>query len=88
MLVDTADPPRIREEAAVSAWVPYDQTRGVVDSIGAGDTFIAGMLFKLTNHADDSLQDKLSFAVQVAGTKVYRDGFAGLGAEMMSRSLR
>ncbi|KAK4153137.1 Ketohexokinase [Chaetomidium leptoderma] len=49
----------------------------VVDTIGAGDTFIAGMLYGL--HADAwSREAKLAFAVGLATKKVRREGFAGL----------
>jgi ketohexokinase len=46
-------------------------------TIGAGDTFIAGMLYGL--HADAwSREAKLEFAVGLATKKVQREGFAGL----------
>ncbi|KAK3905305.1 Ketohexokinase [Staphylotrichum tortipilum] len=49
----------------------------VVDTIGAGDTFVAGMLYAL--HADAwSWGEKLAFAVGLATRKVQREGFAGL----------
>ena len=49
-------------------------------TVGAGDTFIAGMLFGLTCHADDwPLDRKLEFANELAGRKVVQEGFAGLG---------
>ncbi|KAK3937660.1 Ketohexokinase [Diplogelasinospora grovesii] len=51
----------------------------VVDTIGAGDTFIAGMLYGLICHIEDWTREaKLSFAVGLATRKVQRDGFAGL----------
>ncbi|KAK0638688.1 Ribokinase-like protein [Cercophora newfieldiana] len=52
----------------------------VVDTIGAGDTFIAGMLYSLICHTPQAA--KLRFAVELATAKVQREGFAGL-----SRSL-
>ncbi|AEO56213.1 hypothetical protein MYCTH_2116851 [Thermothelomyces thermophilus ATCC 42464] len=49
----------------------------VIDTIGAGDTFIAAMLYGL--HADAwSRETKLSFGVDLATKKVQREGFAGL----------
>jgi ketohexokinase len=66
-------------------WHPPDPEAKVVDTVGAGDTFIAGMLFGLTNHADTTLEHKLRYAVQIASRKVYQDGFDGLG-EAMSQS--
>lgn len=49
-------------------------------SLGAGDTFIAGVLFGLICHPDDwSAEAKLAFGVELATRKVQRDGFAGLG---------
>jgi len=46
-------------------------------TIGAGDTFIAAMLYGL--HADAwSREASLEFAVTLATKKVQREGFAGL----------
>jgi len=46
-------------------------------TIGAGDTFIAAMLYAL--QADDwNGEAKLEFAVALASKKVQREGFAGL----------
>ncbi|KAI1342262.1 Ribokinase-like protein [Xylariaceae sp. FL0016] len=48
----------------------------VVDTLGAGDTFIAGMLFALLCHDQDwSIDTKLTFAVQLATCKVQQEGF-------------
>ncbi|KAH7166144.1 Ribokinase-like protein [Dactylonectria macrodidyma] len=56
----------------------------VVDAVGAGDTFVAGMLYGLVCHTDEwSVGQKLSFAVRLATLKVQREGFAGLGADML-----
>ncbi|KAG4218889.1 hypothetical protein PC116_g32631, partial [Phytophthora cactorum] len=50
-------------------------------TVGAGDTFIAGMLFGLLCHDDDwDTEKKVQFAVQLATCKVQRDGFDGLGS--------
>ena len=52
-------------------------------TIGAGDTFIAGMLYGLTCHSHDwTLAQKLSFANELAGRKVGQEGFSGLGTLM------
>jgi ketohexokinase len=51
--------------------------------VGAGDTFIAGMLYGLLDHATDwPLSRKLRFATEIAGRKVLQEGFAGLGVVM------
>ncbi|KAI5461172.1 Ribokinase-like protein [Mariannaea sp. PMI_226] len=56
----------------------------VVDAVGAGDTFIAGMLYGLVCHANDwSIGQKVKFAVRLATLKVQREGFASLGADIM-----
>lgn len=47
-------------------------------TVGAGDTFIAGMLFGLTCRADWSLGRKLEFANELAGRKVAQEGLRGL----------
>ncbi|TLS28413.1 hypothetical protein PpBr36_01577 [Pyricularia pennisetigena] len=53
----------------------------VVDTVGAGDTFIAGILFGFACHPDDwDLPRKLRFAVRLATQKVQMDGFGGLTA--------
>lgn len=66
----------------------------IVDSIGAGDTFIAGVLFGFVCRTDTgevvtrswSLKQTLSFANGLAGRKILQDGFRGLGES--SRDLR
>lgn len=74
--------------ADVGVWKPSEgSNKGdlvvvVVDTIGAGDTFIAGMLFAVNNHDEWSLQCKLEFANQLAGRKVLQEGFANLGRTM------
>lgn len=52
----------------------------VYSPVGAGDTFIAGMLYSLIYRKDDwDLSRKLKFANRVAGMKVGQEGFSGLG---------
>jgi ketohexokinase len=46
-------------------------------TIGAGDTFIAGMLYGLHIEAL-SREARLEFAVGLATKKIQREGFAGL----------
>ncbi|CAN9179149.1 unnamed protein product [Alternaria alternata] len=69
--------------AHVKAWqAEGDGQAKVVDTIGAGDTFIAGMLFAINEHGEWSLQRKLEFANELAGRKVLQEGFSGLGKKM------
>ncbi|KAF4509640.1 hypothetical protein G6O67_003788 [Ophiocordyceps sinensis] len=57
----------------------------VVDSVGAGDTFIAGMLYGLVCREKTwPLDQSVRFAVNLATLKVQREGFEGLGADMMA----
>ncbi|KAJ2906636.1 uncharacterized protein MKZ38_000891 [Zalerion maritima] len=52
-------------------------------SIGAGDTFIAGVLYSAMWHgADWDAKGIVSFAVELASRKVQQEGFGGLGAEV------
>ncbi|KAL2009854.1 hypothetical protein VTN00DRAFT_5661 [Thermoascus crustaceus] len=65
----------------------------VVDTIGAGDTFVAGMLYAITCHGTvDSAQEEawpvdraVSFATELAGRKVAQEGFGGLGEKMSEK---
>jgi len=58
----------------------------VVDSIGAGDTFTAGMLYMLVCRPEAHSKEKLQFANELAGRKVVQEGFDGLGEMMASRA--
>ncbi|KAI3341354.1 putative PfkB family kinase [Ustulina deusta] len=58
----------------------------VIDTIGAGDTFIAGILYTfLGGHKTWSLAQKLAFANRLAGFKVVQEGFSGLSGRMQLR---
>lgn len=47
--------------------------------IGAGDTFIAGILYALNcKDKDWSLAQCVEFGIKVAGMKVFQEGFSGL----------
>jgi sugar/nucleoside kinase (ribokinase family) len=55
-------------------------------SVGAGDTFIAGMLFGLMEEArlenSVDLLSTLKFANRLASLKAGREGFSDLGADV------
>ncbi|RYP73210.1 hypothetical protein DL769_004269 [Monosporascus sp. CRB-8-3] len=60
------------------ATVPGQAIR-VVDTVGAGDTFIAGVLFGLLCHPQDwDMETKVRFAVQLATSKVQQEGLRDL----------
>jgi ketohexokinase len=61
-----------------------DQSPNIYNStIGAGDTFIAGILFGLLCHYNEwEWARKLRFANELAGRKVVQEGFQGLGQVM------
>ena len=54
----------------------------VLDAVGAGDTFIAGVLYGLYFHGTDEVEqrlpDMLGRADKLATLKVSREGFSGL----------
>jgi ketohexokinase len=82
--VKLSDAPEKHEWAlCTDTWHPPGEPEAkVIDTVGAGDTFVAGMLFSLTNHSNTTLEHKLRYAVQIASRKVYQDGFEGLGEAM------
>ncbi|KAM4056102.1 pfkB family carbohydrate kinase domain-containing protein [Hirsutella rhossiliensis] len=54
-------------------------------TVGAGDTFIAGMLYGLVCREKTwHLSQSVRFAVDLATLKVQREGFQGLGADMVA----
>lgn len=54
--------------------------------MGAGDTFVAGMLYGLLAHGTDwDERRKVRFAVGLATLKVQREGFDGLGHDAITR---
>jgi ketohexokinase len=56
----------------------------IASTIGAGDTFIAGMLYAWLCQEDWDLTKKIHFANRVAGMKVGQDGFSGLDKALAS----
>jgi ketohexokinase len=83
------DPSEVWIRASCFAWKPdSDDGLPVIDAVGAGDTFIAGMLFSLTNNATATLRTHLEFATKIASKKVYQEGFQGLGEAMLLENPR
>ncbi|KAF9698930.1 hypothetical protein EKO04_002743 [Ascochyta lentis] len=69
---------------SVQGWKPPTDhhTPQPVDSVGAGDTFIAGMLYAMVEQKRWGVAERLAFANELAGRKVHRQGFEGLGEEI------
>ncbi|KAF2438866.1 ketohexokinase [Karstenula rhodostoma CBS 690.94] len=70
------------EWASTTAWKPATGPLDVIETIGAGDTFIAGFLYALNREGEWTLQQKLEFANELAGRKVSQVGFGGLSEQM------
>jgi ketohexokinase len=60
----------------------------VVDPVGAGDSFIAGVLFALALQRGNSVSKALRMGITVAEAKVQREGFQGLGETEQSHTTR
>ncbi|KAL2288740.1 hypothetical protein FJTKL_03414 [Diaporthe vaccinii] len=55
----------------------------IVDAIGAGDTFVAGVLYGLLCRRGEWTDQRIiRFAVDLATTKIQQDGFGGLASKM------
>jgi ketohexokinase len=77
--------PQICEEPAWSAPRNYDDPSNdlrPVDTVGAGDTFIAGMLYGVFVQEGWTSDERLAFANELAGRKVHQEGFEGLGEKI------
>ncbi|KAJ9352081.1 hypothetical protein DTO027B9_6013 [Paecilomyces variotii] len=77
-------------QAYVSCPTYKKEGASVVDTIGAGDTFIAGILYALNFHGNSrseswTLERSLGFATELAGRKVIQEGFGGLGEQMAGK---
>ncbi|KAF2010717.1 Ribokinase-like protein [Aaosphaeria arxii CBS 175.79] len=74
------------------AWQPPSSQEGdissnqdsVIDPVGAGDSFIAGILFCILHRQTWSLRRKIAFASELAGRKVFQNGFDNLGEQIFS----
>jgi ketohexokinase len=60
----------------------------VVDPVGAGDSFIAGVLFALALHRGNSVSKALRLGITVAEAKVQREGFRGMAEQEQSHQTR
>ena len=64
----------------VPAWLPPGGV--VVDTVGAGDTFMAGQIFSMICGDPRNLD----FPIKLAGFKVAQEGFEGLAEKMKNRA--
>jgi len=72
----------------LGAPLALDASSDLRSTIGAGDTFIAGILYSWLVHRDDwPLTEKLAFANELAGRKVVQEGYSGLAELMQRRNL-
>jgi fructose-1-phosphate kinase PfkB-like protein len=73
--------PRVKSSSSkYRASCPTEEKLTVCSVVGAGDTFIAGMLYgENVRRSEWSLKEKLVLANELAGRKVLQEGFVGLG---------
>lgn len=63
---------------------PANKTSPIRSTVGAGDTFIAGILFGFLCHQQDwDVATKVKFAVELATCKVQQEGFGGVGSRVL-----
>ncbi|KAF1365647.1 Ribokinase-like protein, partial [Lizonia empirigonia] len=72
-----ASPPTRHSTPTALSPPPIAPPNRAIDTVGAGDTFIAGMLYALS--LGWRTETALAYANEVAGRKVVRRGFGGLG---------
>lgn len=74
-------------DTELSVPAPHVPADKIVDAVGAGDTFTAGILYKLStrplisppaNNLLDTVREALEYAVSLASRKIQLDGFQGL----------
>ena len=65
--------------------VPAQPVSSVVDSIGAGDTLIAGVIHARANQADADWLAAVTFGVRLAERKIQQSGFDGLAEDPDAR---
>lgn len=72
--------------ASAPGWKPSRSEFGTVplpvDTVGAGDTFVAGTLYGWVQQKGWGINERLAFANELAGRKVYRQGFDGVGDDI------